>query len=91
MGRSIDLRLIDGGIPAPKPNCLPSRRDASKQRPYHELESSISYDIMPQLTVYVQGSNLLDSATQRYSTYNNVPAFYEYTGRAFFFGVRARI
>jgi iron complex outermembrane receptor protein len=62
-----------------------------KQRPYHELASSISYDIMPQLTVYVQGSNLLDSATQRYSTYNNVPAFYEYTGRAFFFGVRARI
>ena len=64
---------------------------AIKQQPYHELASSISYDILPQLTVYVQGSNLLDSATQRYSGYNNVPAFYEYTGRAFFFGVRARL
>lgn len=62
-----------------------------KQDPYHELSGSISYDILPQLTVYAQGSNLLDSATRRYSTYSNVPAFYEYTGRAFFFGVRARI
>jgi iron complex outermembrane receptor protein len=64
---------------------------AIKQDPYHELAASISYDILPQLTVYVQGSNLLDSATRRYSTYSNVPAFYEYTGRAFFFGVRARL
>ena len=64
---------------------------AIKQDPYHELAASISYDILPQLTVYAQGSNLLDSATRRYSTYSNVPAFYESTGRAFFFGVRARI
>jgi len=64
---------------------------AIKQAAYHELPASISYDILPQLTVYAQGSNLLDSAVKRYSTYSNVPAFYEYTGRAFFFGVRARI
>jgi iron complex outermembrane recepter protein len=62
-----------------------------KQAPYHELAASISYDILPQLTVYTQASNLLDSAIRRYSTYKNVPAFYEYTGRAFFFGIRARI
>lgn len=64
---------------------------AIKQDPYHELAASVSYDILPQLTVYAQGANLLDSATRRYSTYSNVPAFYEYTGRAFFFGVRARL
>ncbi|USI74800.1 TonB-dependent receptor [Sphingomonas morindae] len=64
---------------------------AIKQDPYHELAASISYDILPQLTIYAQGSNLLDQAIRRYSTYKNVPAFYEYTGRAFFFGVRARI
>ncbi|WP_265269928.1 TonB-dependent receptor [Sphingomonas lycopersici] len=64
---------------------------AIKQAPYHELSASISYDILPQLTVYTQASNLLDSAVRRYSTYTNVPAFYEYTGRAFFFGVRARM
>ena len=64
---------------------------AIKQDPYHELDASIAYDILPRLTVYVQSSNLLDSAIKRYSTYKNVPAFYEYTGRAFFFGVRARL
>lgn len=64
---------------------------AIKQVPYHELAASISYDILPQVTLYAQGSNLLDTATRRYSGYTNVPAFYEYTGRAFFFGVRARL
>jgi TonB-dependent receptor len=67
-------------------NTLPIRQD-----PYHELSASLSYDILPQVTVYVQGSNLLDSAISRYATYRNVPAFYEHTGRAFFFGVRARL
>lgn len=64
---------------------------AIKQSPYHELAASVSYDVLPQVTVYAQGSNLLDSATKRFSTYGNVPAFYEYTGRAFFFGIRARM
>ncbi len=62
-----------------------------KERPYHELSASLAYDILPSLTVYVQGSNLLGQATQRYSTYANVPSFYEYTGRAFFFGIRGRL
>ncbi len=61
------------------------------ERPYQELSASIAYDIMPNVTVYVQGSNLLKQATQRYSTYPNVPAFYEYTGSAFFFGIRGRL
>jgi TonB-dependent receptor len=64
---------------------------AIKQDPYHEVSASASYDITPSITVYAQGSNLLGSATKRYSTYRNVPAFYEYTGRAFFFGVRGRL
>ena len=64
---------------------------AIKQRPYHELAGSIAYDITKHLTIYAQGSNLLGSATRRYSTYRNVPAFYEYTGRAFFFGIRGRL
>lgn len=64
---------------------------AIKQRPYHELAGSLAYDLTKNLTVYVQGSNLLGSATQRYSTYRNVPAFYEYTGRSFFFGLRGRL
>lgn len=57
---------------------------AIKRTPYHELAASISYDIPPQVTVYAQGSNLLDSATKRFSTYSNAPAFYDNTGRAFF-------
>ena len=64
---------------------------AIKQDPYHELAASIAYDLTSHVTAYVQGSNLLGSATQRYSTYPNVPAFYEYTGRSLFFGLRARL
>ncbi len=64
---------------------------AIKQNPYHELAASIAYDLTSHVTAYVQGSNLLGSATQRYSTYQNVPAFYEYTGRSLFFGLRARL
>ena len=64
---------------------------AIKQAPYHELAASLAYDVTPHFTLYVQGSNLLGEATRRYSTYQNVPAFYEYTGRAFFAGIRARL
>ena len=64
---------------------------AVKTDPYHELAASIAYDITPNLTVYAQGSNLLGSDTRSYSTYRNVPAFYEYSGRNFFFGIRGRI
>ena len=64
---------------------------AVKEAAYSELSASVSYDITPNVTVYAQGSNLLGSAVRRYSAYQNVPAFYEYTGRAYFFGLRARL
>jgi TonB-dependent receptor len=62
-----------------------------KEAAYSELAASVSYDITPNVTIYAQGSNLLGSAVRRYSTYQNVPAFYEYTGRAYFFGLRGRL
>jgi iron complex outermembrane recepter protein len=65
---------------------LPVKEDA-----YHEMSASISYDLTKNVSVYVQGSNLLGSAVKRFNTYRNVPNFYEYSGRAFFFGVRGRL
>ena len=65
---------------------LPVEEDA-----YHEMSATLSYDITDNISVYGQGSNLLGSAVKRFNTYRNVPNFYEYSGRAFFFGVRARM
>ena len=65
---------------------LPIKEDA-----YHEMSASIAYDVTKQIQVYVEGSNLLGSAIKRFNTYRNVPAFYEYSGRAVFFGVRGRL
>jgi iron complex outermembrane receptor protein len=62
-----------------------------EEDPYHEMSASLSYDLTKNFTVYAQGSNLLGSAIKRFNTYRNVPNFYEYSGRAFFFGVRARM
>lgn len=62
-----------------------------KEDPYHELSASLSYDLTKNLSVYVQGSNLLGSDIQRFNTYRNVPSFYEYSGRSFFAGIRARL
>ncbi|MCC2977921.1 TonB-dependent receptor [Sphingomonas sp. PL-96] len=61
-----------------------------KEDPYHEVSASLSYDVAKNFTIYGQGSNLLGSAVKRFNTYRNVPNFYEYSGRAFFAGVRAR-
>jgi TonB-dependent receptor len=65
---------------------LPVKEDA-----YHEVSSSLSYDVTPNISAYIQGSNLLGSAAKRFNTYRNVPNFYEYSGRSFFFGLRARL
>lgn len=65
---------------------LPVKEDA-----YHEMSASLSYDVTKNVSVYVQGSNLLGSAIKRFNTYQNVPNFYEYSGRSFFFGVRGRL
>ncbi|WP_165356512.1 TonB-dependent receptor [Sphingosinicella sp. BN140058] len=62
-----------------------------KEDPYHEVSASLSYDLTSNLSVYVQGSNLLGSEIKRFNTYRNVPNFYEYSGRSFFFGIRARL
>ncbi|MGK6321172.1 TonB-dependent receptor [Sphingomonas sp. DT-204] len=62
-----------------------------KEDPYHEMSASLSYDVTKNLSVYVQGSNLLGSAIKRFNTYRNVPNFYEYSGRSFFFGIRGRL
>jgi len=62
-----------------------------KEDPYHEMSASLSYDVTSNLSVYIQGSNLLGSETKRFNTYRNVPNFYEYSGRAFFAGIRARL
>lgn len=65
---------------------LPVKEDA-----YHEMSASLSYDVTKNVSVYVQGSNLLGSAIKRFNTYRNVPNFYEYSGRSFFVGVRGRL
>ena len=62
-----------------------------KEDPFNEVSFSLSYDVTKNFSVYVQGSNLLDEAVQRYNDFRTVPAFYEYSGRSFFFGVRARM
>ncbi|MEO7241233.1 MAG: TonB-dependent receptor, partial [Sphingomicrobium sp.] len=62
-----------------------------KEEPYHEVSASLAYDVTGNIQVYVEGSNLLGSAIKRYNTYRNVPAFYEYSGRSFFLGVRGRL
>lgn len=62
-----------------------------KEDPYHEMSASLSYDVTDNVSVYVQGSNLLGSDIRRFNTYRNVPNFYEYSGRSFFIGVRGRL
>jgi len=62
-----------------------------KEDPYHEVSATLSYDLSSHLTVYAQGSNLLGQAVKRFNDLRNVPNFYEYSGRAFFFGVRGRL
>jgi TonB-dependent receptor len=62
-----------------------------KEEPYHEMSASLSYDLTENFSVYVQGSNLLGSAIKRFNDLSNVPNFYEYSGRSFFFGVRGRL
>ena len=47
--------------------------------------------ISPKSKTGVTRRNLLGSAIKRYNTYRNVPNFYEYSGRSFFFGIRGRL
>ena len=74
-------KLISGYIPG-----LPE-----KQLHYQEMSASLSYALNEHFKIFVEGSNLLDAATQSYQGYSNVPGHYEYYGRSFFFGVRAKL
>lgn len=55
---------------------------------YNELSAGVTYEILPNLKVFLEGSNLLNQATRRYNGFKNVPAFYEASGRSYFFGIR---
>ena len=55
------------------------------------MSASLSYALNEHFKIFVEGSNLLDAATQSYQGYSNVPGHYEYYGRSFFFGVRAKL
>ncbi len=58
---------------------------------YKDLSATISYQIGQHVTVFVEGTNLLKNADARFSTFRNVPAYYEAWGRAYFVGLRARL
>ena len=53
------------------------------------LDGSISYDVTPNYTIYVQGQNLLKENTFSYSVDQYRPIYYERIARRFEFGVRA--
>ncbi|MDG2515700.1 TonB-dependent receptor [Sphingobium yanoikuyae] len=54
------------------------------------LDGSISYDLTPNYTVYVQGQNLLKEDVFTYSVDKYRPIYYERIARRVEFGVRAR-
>ncbi len=58
---------------------------------YKDLSATVSYAFGRHVTAYLEGSNLLNNADFRFSTYRNVPAYYEAWGRAYFMGLRARL
>jgi TonB-dependent receptor len=57
---------------------------------YKELSATLSYEFRGRYTVFVEGTNLLNNADFRVSTFRNLPAYYESWGRAYFVGFRAR-
>lgn len=58
---------------------------------YKDLSATLSHTLGGHATVYLEGTNLLNNADFRFSTYRNVPANYSAWGRAYFIGVRARL
>jgi TonB-dependent receptor len=58
---------------------------------YKDLSATVSREFGKHVTAYVEGTNLLNNADFRFSTYRNVPAYYEAWGRAYFVGLRARL
>jgi len=58
---------------------------------YENASFTLGYRLTPRISLFAEGSNLLDESIRQYNTYRNVPAFYEQSGRSYFFGVRARL
>jgi TonB-dependent receptor len=58
---------------------------------YEDASFTLRYALTSQVSIFAEGSNLLDESIRQYNTYRNVPAFYEQSGRSYFFGVRARL
>ena len=63
---------------------------AQYQKPTNYLDASISYDILPYLTLYGQASNLTGETERYYLTYPDQVLFENIYERRFIAGVRAR-
>lgn len=63
---------------------------AQYQRPTNYLDASISYDVLPYLTIYGQASNLTAETERYYLTFEDQVLFENIYERRFIGGVRAR-
>lgn len=63
---------------------------AQYQKPTNYLDASISYDILPYLTIYGQASNLTAETERYYLTFEDQVLFENIYERRFIAGVRAR-
>jgi TonB-dependent receptor len=63
---------------------------AQYQRPTNYLDASISYDVLPNITLYGQASNLTAETERYYLTYSDQVLFENIYERRFIAGVRAR-
>lgn len=60
------------------------------QQPTNYIDASVSYDLSPDFTVYLQGSNLTDEYEDYYFQWGNQYAFQNIYERRLLLGVRAR-
>jgi iron complex outermembrane receptor protein len=60
------------------------------QRPTNYIDASVSYDVTPDLTVYLQGSNLTNEFEDYYIQWGNENAYQNIYERRVLLGVRAR-
>lgn len=63
---------------------------AQYQRPTNYLDASISYDVLPYLTLYGQAANLTAETERYYLTFSDQVLFENIYERRFIAGVRAR-
>ena len=60
------------------------------QQPTNYIDASVSYDLTPDFTVYLQGSNLTNEFEDYYFQWGNQYAFQNIYERRLLLGVRAR-